>query len=98
MNKPLWLISYDIACPKRLKKVYKVCSTEGWALQKSVFVLSVSRAKKEALCTQISEMIDEQEDRLLCIPFSIPEGSFHLGNKEDWLVIHSDERLDGFVF
>ena len=98
MNKPLWLFSYDISNSKRLKRVYKLCCAEGWALQQSVFVIDLTKVEKVKFCKKLLNIIDQKQDKLLCIPFSTPDGSFHYGNKDKWLLIHTDHRLDGFVF
>ncbi|MEG3755234.1 CRISPR-associated endonuclease Cas2 [Psychromonas arctica] len=97
-NKPIWLISYDISCNKRLRKVYKICSSEGWALQKSVFLFCVDKRQRLLLCNKLNTIINPLEDRLLCIPFTPNSDSFHQGNKAGWLLIHSDPRLEGFIF
>lgn len=96
--RPLWIISYDISCSKRLKKINKRCAQEGWALQKSVYVIAAFRNERILFCNELVGLIDEEEDKLLCLPFITGEGSFHKGNKNDWCIIHSDERLNDFVF
>ncbi|WP_166368721.1 CRISPR-associated endonuclease Cas2 [Psychromonas sp. SA13A] len=96
-NKPIWLISYDISCAKRLKKVHRICSSEGWALQKSLFLFCINKAERLLICAKLNEIIDLSEDRLLCIPFSPTDGSFHQGKQEKWLLIHSDPRLEGYI-
>ncbi|HIF9176076.1 TPA: CRISPR-associated endonuclease Cas2 [Photobacterium damselae] len=97
-HKPLWLFSYDIGCPKRLKKAHKLCSEAGWCLQKSVFVMALTPPEKMAFCKKVEKVVDKQQDRLLCLPFSTPAGSFHWGDNTQWPLYHSDERLNGFVF
>ncbi len=42
--KPLWLLSYDIACPKRLRRVHKLCASQGWGIAE--VSVSVSRFTK----------------------------------------------------
>ena len=96
--KPLWMISYDICCPKRLRRIFKICQCHGWALQKSVFVFSLSKSERLNLCAELVAQIDENEDRLLCIPFQPTTESFHKGNKDNWLLVHQDPRLDEYVF
>ncbi|EHA1079992.1 CRISPR-associated endonuclease Cas2 [Photobacterium damselae] len=68
-HKPLWLFSYDIGCPKRLKKAHKLCSEAGWCLQKSVFVMALTPPEKMAFCKKVEKVVDKQQDRLLCLPF-----------------------------
>lgn len=98
MNKPLWLVSYDIACTKRLRRVHKFCASKGWGLQKSVFVLAALPNERQAWSQKLAAMIDAEQDKLLWLPF-MPNGqSFHLGKKDEWLIVHDDARLNGFVF
>ncbi|WP_021014795.1 CRISPR-associated endonuclease Cas2 [Prodigiosinella confusarubida] len=98
MSKPLWLIGYDITCPKRLRKMQRRCASQGWALQKSLFLFALTVPERQALCRELQRLINPEEDRLLCLPFDTPSGSFHLGPRSDYLLIHSDPRLNDFVF
>ncbi|MEZ8613784.1 CRISPR-associated endonuclease Cas2 [Vibrio sp. 10N.222.51.C8] len=97
MAKPLWLISYDVSCPKRLRSVYRYCAAHGWALQKSVFVFSGQLKEKETICQTLLELIDQENDRLLCLPFIPSENSFHIGKRDEWLIVHSDTRLEDYI-
>ncbi|KYN26265.1 hypothetical protein AUQ44_14300 [Vibrio cidicii] len=98
MNKPLWIISYDISCPKRLRKMHKYCSKYAWPLQKSVYLFALSRTEREKTCQRLLSMLDQQQDRLLCLPFTLLEGSFHQVPESPLILIHSDPRLTGFVY
>jgi len=96
--KPLWLIGYDVSCPRRLRRLQKRCAAAGWPLQKSLYLFALSRVERQRLCAELQGLIDPLEDRLLCLPFEPAEGSFHLGPAGDVLLIHADPRLQGFVF
>lgn len=98
MPRSLWLISYDICCSRRLRKVHRYCATSGWQLQKSVFVFELSPNERIALCSELEQLVDTQQDRLLCLPFETPQGSFHLGPPSQLLLAMADPRLEGFVF
>ncbi|MBB1420783.1 CRISPR-associated endonuclease Cas2 [Pseudoalteromonas sp. SG43-7] len=98
MAKPLWIISYDISCPKRLRKVHKYCATFGWQMQKSLYLFAFSRSEREKACHQLTELINLQEDKLLCLPFNVLEGSFHHVPESPLILIHDDPRLEGFVY
>ena len=97
MAKPLWIISYDIACPKRLRKIQKYCAENGWQMQKSIYILALSRKERESACDELTEIIDLNEDKLLCLPFVNTEGSFHLMPENTIIMTFSDERLEGFA-
>ena len=98
MAKPLWIISYDISCPKRLRKVHKYCAKYGWQMQKSIYLLALTRSEREKACQHLTELINIGEDKLLCLPFSNLEGSFHQMPESPFILIHDDERLEGFVY
>ncbi len=98
MAKPLWLISYDICCPKRLKKVQKYCAKNGWTVQKSIFLFAWTRSEREDACSDLISMIEREEDKLLCLPFSTLEGSFHHTPPTPILFIHDDPRLTNFIY
>lgn len=97
MPRSLWLISYDISSPKRLKKMHRRCAGEGWQLQKSVFVFELSPHERHTLCAELEQLIDATEDRLLCLPFDTPPGSFHRGQPSHLVLALADPRLEGFV-
>lgn len=96
--KPLWLIGYDVSCPRRLRRLQKRCAAIGWPLQKSLYLFALTRTERLRLCAELEELIDPQQDRLLCLPFEPIEGSFHLGPAGDVQLFHDDPRLQGFVF
>jgi CRISPR-associated protein Cas2 len=96
-NKPLWLIAYDISCAKRLKKIHKYCAHRGWPMQKSIFLLALTKSERKVVCDYLIEQIDPNTDKLLCLPFTAVQGSFHLVPKSSIILIHSDQRLEGFI-
>lgn len=98
MPRSLWLISYDICSSHRLRKVHRYCAASGWQLQKSVFVFEFSPKERIAFCSELEQLVDIQQDRLLCLPFETPQGSFHLGPPGPLLLAMEDPRLEGFVF
>ncbi|MBQ4676644.1 CRISPR-associated endonuclease Cas2 [Aeromonas hydrophila] len=97
-TKPLWLIGYDISCPRRLRRMQRRCAEAGWPLQKSLYLLPLTSAERLALCDELKALIEPELDRLLCLPFSVVEGSFHLGPRGPVLLFHDDPRLADYVF
>jgi len=97
MLKPLWIIGYDIVCPRRLRKIQRRCAAQGWALQKSLYLFALDSNQRQELCQELKNLIDPQEDKLLCLPFDTPTGSFHIGPRNDVLIVHTDPRLAEFV-
>lgn len=57
-----YLVSYDIRCPKRLRKVHTLCSKSAVRIQYSVFEAHLSHAELRHLKEQIRQLIDEAED------------------------------------
>jgi CRISPR/Cas system-associated endoribonuclease Cas2 len=96
-DKPLWLVSYDIGCNKRLKKVYRLLLTEGWALQKSVFVVPAAKPRRLAMIQELEQIMDFEQDRLLWLPYYKNEDAFHKGQSGVVALTFLDQRLQGIV-
>lgn len=58
----LYLVAYDIADPKRLRRVAKTCEDYGIRVERSVFECDLSNADMAELWTKISQIVDLQED------------------------------------
>jgi CRISPR-associated protein Cas2 len=58
------LICYDIADPKRLRRVFREMRDVALPVQKSVFVAEMSSAELGQLLARLADYIDPQEDRL----------------------------------
>ena len=63
--KHIYLICYDVAEPKRLRKVYKTLQGAGESLQYSVFRCELSREERQKLIELLWEILNLSEDRLL---------------------------------
>ena len=59
-----WLICYDVADPKRLRRTFKELQDVALPVQKSVFVAELTQAELEQLMRRLAEHIGPQEDRL----------------------------------
>jgi len=57
-----WLVTYDIADPRRLAKVFKKLKKEGVPLQYSVFAVEASAAGMAVLMAQLARLIHTKED------------------------------------
>ena len=60
----LRLVAYDIANPKRLREVAKVCEDYGIRIEKSVFECDLSETHFKAFWREINEYIQPEEDAL----------------------------------
>ena len=61
----LTLLAYDIADPKRLARVARVCEDFGVRVQYSVFECRLEESEFTEFWLQLLCEIDEQEDRLV---------------------------------
>ena len=57
-----WLVTYDIADPKRLTRLFKFLKKQGVPLQYSVFLVEASAIKMNSLVLQMKAMVDGQAD------------------------------------
>lgn len=64
----LVLISYDIAHPKRLRRVAKALEAVGERVQKSVFECGLTRDGLLALRQRLRRLIEPSEDHILIQP------------------------------
>lgn len=58
------LVAYDVASPKRLRRVHRFLKREGMAVQYSVFLLQAGDAKYQSVIAGLLELICEKEDDL----------------------------------
>ena len=66
-GKPvLFLISYDIADPKRLSRIHRVLKKQGLPLQYSVFTVSLTQRQLQQLLQRFKRIIDHKEDDIRC--------------------------------
>ena len=65
-----YLVCYDIANPKRLRKVARTCEDFGYRKQLSVFLIRVSATDFVRLRSRLYDIIDLNEDQVLFIPLT----------------------------
>ena len=58
------LICYDVADPKRLRRVFREVRDMALPVQKSVFVAKLTGEEVETLLGHLEECLDLEEDRL----------------------------------
>ena len=61
----LRLIVYDIAAPKRLRRVANVCEDFGLRVQKSIFECWLENDRFDALWTALHKELDLKQDSLI---------------------------------
>ena len=63
-----YIVAYDIADPKRLRKVATTCEDFGVRRQYSVFLCRLSATDHVRLRSRLYDIIDLSEDQVLFIP------------------------------
>lgn len=69
-----YLVCYDVANDKRLRKVFKACSNFGDHLQFSVFECDLNPSEKIELETALSDIIKHDEDQVIFVGLGPAEG------------------------
>lgn len=67
MNRTNYIVTYDIANPKRLRKVFKACKDYGMHLQLSVFECDLTPPEKIDFESRLRGLINRNEDQVLFI-------------------------------
>ena len=74
MLRTTYIVTYDIANDKRLRKVFKVCKDHGTHLQFSVFECDLTPQELIVLQRDLRAVIDNTEDQVLFISLGPAEG------------------------
>ncbi|MGP8234168.1 MAG: CRISPR-associated endonuclease Cas2 [Limisphaerales bacterium] len=69
-----YLVCYDVANDKRLRKVFKTCINFGDHLQFSVFECDLNPSEKIELESALSELINHDEDQVIFVDLGPTEG------------------------
>ena len=78
MNRRRYLVSYDIADPKRLRHVARVAEEYGYRLQYSVFECELDGLRLEKMKADMSEAIHHTEDQVLFITLGLRDADSSL--------------------
>jgi len=74
MARTVYLVSYDIADPERLRKVFKVMKGAGEHVQFSVFRCVLADRAREELVDALERVIDRGADQVLLVDLGPEEG------------------------
>ncbi len=66
-----FLISYDIADPKRLAKIHRILKQKGLPVQYSVFSVLYTKKQLSALLLRLQSSMNEKEDDIRC--YTLPQ-------------------------
>jgi CRISPR-associated protein Cas2 len=70
----LFIISYDIANPKRWRRVFRIMKGYGVWLQLSVFQCRLTRVRVVQLESELREAMNQREDHVLIIDVGPADG------------------------
>lgn len=70
-----FLVCYDIAEPKRLRKVAKICESYGSRIQFSVFESSLSHPMLAAFKAELDGLINHDDDQVLFVDMGVDDSS-----------------------
>ena len=76
-----WLIAYDISCPKRLQKIYRILCNHALPLQNSVFLLKGNETDYQACYQDLIQQIHSKEDNLRIYVLSEHTPIIHFGKR-----------------
>lgn len=84
-QRSMYLICYDISCPRRLRRVHRLLAGFRVAGQKSVFECLLTRGELRGVVEQLRELIDPDEDRvhLLALDPRLPREGWGRGQPYD---------------
>ena len=92
-----YLVCYDIAEPKRLQKVRRICKQYGVAVQYSVFLLEGDNTEVDSLVSELTAVIHDLEDDVRIYPLKNGANGIVIGMPpmpgDTWLIAE-DERFD----
>ena len=70
-----FLVCYDIADAKRLRRVAKVCESYGSRIQFSVFESALSATMLARLKSELDDLINHDDDQILFVDLGLDDSS-----------------------
>lgn len=74
MKRHRYIVSYDVANPKRLRKVARITAGYGYRLQFSVFECLLDPLRLESIKAELRPAIHHEEDQVLFIALGTRDG------------------------
>ncbi len=74
----LYIVSYDISHPKRLRKVFKTLKGFGDHLQLSVFRCDIDDSQRIRLEAKLRDIIEPAEDQVIFVDLGLTDGRRHV--------------------
>jgi CRISPR-associated protein Cas2 len=73
-SRHTYLVAYDIANQRRLRKVFKFCKDHGTHLQFSVFECDLNPAELTVMQRELKALIKQDEDQVIFVSLGPAEG------------------------
>ena len=73
MVEHLYIVAYDIADPKRWRKVYKLMNGYGAWVQLSVFQCRMNKRRQAELVARLDKTIDQNEDHVVLVDLGVAD-------------------------
>ena len=73
MDEHLYIVAYDIADPKRWRKVYKLMNGYGAWVQLSVFQCRMNKRRQAELVARLDKTIDHSEDHVVLVDLGVAD-------------------------
>lgn len=73
MADHLYVVVYDIADPRRWRKVFKLMNAYGEWLQLSVFQCRMNRTRQAELLARLDEVIDHGRDHVVLVDLGVAD-------------------------
>ena len=77
-----YLLCYDIKHPRRLKQIHRLVRDWGLPVQFSVFEIELMPSQLEKLLTELTELIDVSEDKVMLYRLSPNQERIGLGSHQ----------------
>ena len=73
MEEHLYIVTYDIADPKRWRKVFKLMNGYGAWVQLSVFQCRMNRRRQAELLERLDQVIDHRDDHVVLVDVGVAD-------------------------
>jgi CRISPR-associated protein Cas2 len=93
-RKNWYLVCYDIRCPKRWRKAYKLLQGYGESVQLSIFRCALSQRDREKLRWQLEKILAAEDSLLLAgLCDRCVERVIHSNRPGVWLVCQENHQI-----
>jgi CRISPR-associated protein Cas2 len=62
MSRKAWLIGYDIASPRRLRRVHRLLKRRAFPVQYSLFAAALTAVERDRLLAELGRLIHPRKD------------------------------------